>query len=228
MSKGNSALKDLPFFSGLGDRELSQIASIGIDKEYEKGDTIFCEAESLRGLFILKEGLVKIYKLSPEGKEQILHFVYPGETFAGAPIFLKKAHYPASAECEENSTVVMIPREDLFGLIKTNSAFALKVLESFSMYLNDLVSLVEDLSLRDVAKRLAKFLLELAQKGKATNEGLLIETNLTKTEIASRLGTVREVVSRTLSMFQAKGLIKLKGKTILIVDKSRLSKLVIQ
>lgn len=218
MPELSRSLKDLPFFAGLGDRELDEIASIGIDKKYEKGETIFCEAEPVRGLFILKEGLVKIYKLSPEGKEQILHFVYPGETFAGAPIFLKKAHYPASAECEEDSTVIMIPRENLFGLIKTNSAFALKILESFSMYLNDLVSLVEDLSLKDVAKRLAKFLLE-------TN---LIDTNLTKTEIASRLGTVREVISRTLSMFQSKGLIKLRGKTILITDKSRLSKLAIQ
>ena len=180
----------------------------------------------MEGFYILKAGLVKIYKLSPEGKEQILHLVNEGETFAGAPIFLKQPHYPAFAQTLEESKAILIPKQALFRLIETNPNIALKILESFSTYLNNLVELVESLSLKDVSRRLAAFLLDLAKKkGQSHPQGILIPLKLTKQEIASRLGTVREVVSRTLSQFQAKGLIKLSGKSIIILKEAKLRSL---
>lgn len=226
MSPVLHSLKSLPFFSGLEEKVLKKIMSIGRELNFEKGAIIFMENVPLEGLHILKKGLVKIYKLSKEGREQILHIVNEGETFAGAPIFLHQAKYPAFAQALEPSSIVLISRDLLFGLIRKNPDISLKVLESFSNYLNALVSLVDDLSLKDVSRRLARFLLDLAKtKGKPTRRGIVIDTKLTKQDIASQLGTVREVISRTLSRFQAKGLINLQGKFIIITNEAKLASL---
>lgn len=220
------SLKSLPFFSGLDERSLKKILSIGTELNFKRGETIFEENAQLAGLYILKKGRVKIYKLSPEGKEQTLHMVEEGETFAGAPIFLRQARYPAFAQAAEPSSVLLIPKCLLHALIKENPDVALKILESFSIYLDALVSLVDDLSLKDVSRRLAKFLLELAKdKGRPSDGSIEITAKLTKQDIASQLGTVREVISRTLSQFQAKRLIKVSGKSIIITNKAKLASL---
>jgi CRP/FNR family transcriptional regulator len=226
MEKLASSLRNLPFFSGLEDGDLRDVFSLGKEKTFSKGDIVFSEGDPAAAIYIVKEGRVKVYKLSPEGKEQILHFVGSGETFGGAPIFRSKGGYPAFAECMSDCRLIAIPRESLRKLISENPQIALKILESFSNYLNVLVSLVEDLSLRDVPRRLARFLLGLAiERGKPVSQGILIDTKLTKEEIASRLGTVREVVSRTLSQFQAKGLIKTDGKSIIILSREKLQQI---
>lgn len=205
---------------------IKRIMSLAARMDFKKGATIFMEGAPLKGLYILEKGLVKIYKLSSEGREQVLHIVREGETFAGAPIFLRKATCPAFAQAIESSTVILIPKDSLLGLIKKNPDIAIKILESFSGYLNDLVSLVDDLSLKDVSHRLARFLLELAKsKGVSAKKGVLIETGFTKQDIAAQVGTVREVISRTLSQFQAKGLIKVEGKAITILNRAGLESL---
>jgi CRP/FNR family transcriptional regulator len=174
----------------------------------------------------LQSGLVKIYKLSEDGKEQVLHMVREGETFAGAPIFLHQAKYPASAAAMKPSEVILIPKESLYKTIRENPNIALKILESFAGYLDKLVSLVDDLSLKAVSKRLAMFLFSLAKaKGRKTSDGIVIEKTPTKQDIAARLGTVREVVSRNLSYFQKEGLIKIDNKTIIILDEQGLKEI---
>jgi CRP/FNR family transcriptional regulator len=219
MNEKFDSLKSLPFFSGLSHDDLALILKTGTEINFNAQETIFLENTFLKGLYILEKGRVKIYKLSSDGKEQILHYVNDGETFAGAPIFLKEAKYPASAEAVIKSKLLLITKDSLLKLIKENSNFAMKILESFSNYLIKLVSLVDDLSLKDVSKRLAKYLVDLAD-----NNGVI--STPTKHNIASELGTVREVISRTLSQFQKNKLIQINGKKIIILNHQKLKELI--
>lgn len=219
-------LKTLPFFSGLNKAHLNKILSISREENFKKGHIIFAEGEPCKGMYIVLKGEVKIYKISPEGRELILRMVAEGEPFGGVPIFLENPKNPAFAECEKNTKVLLVPRHDLLGLISKNSEFALKVLSSFAAYLNSLVNLIEDLSLKDVHKRLAKYLLELAEKkGVETKRGTMVELGISKEKLSHRLGTVREVISRAFSQLQSKRIIRMEGKTVLILDREKLAKL---
>lgn len=219
-------LKFLPFFSGLDKRHLNKILSFCREKNFKKGQLIFAEGEPCEGLYVVLEGEVRIYKLSPEGRELILHVAREGEPFGGVPIFLDNPKNPAFAECKNDAKVLFIPRQSLTDLISKDSKFALKILSSFADYLNSLVALIEDLSLKDVNRRLAKHILELADKrGVRTDKGTSIELEISKEELSHRLGTVREVLSRAFSQLRAKRLIRVEGKTIFIVNKEKLSKI---
>ena len=211
------SLKALPFFSGLENKDLKAILYVGKELKIDKGEIVFSEGELCRGIYIVKKGELKLYKLSEEGKEYILHFVNDGEIFGGAPIFLEDGKYPAYAEAKKDSIVIFISKSGLLRILAENSNITFKVLHTFSKYLDLLVEKIGQLSLMDVSKRLAQFLLKLANENK-TN---IIELKLSQQDIASKLGTVREVISRALKQLQKKNLIKIQGKKISILFKEK-------
>lgn len=225
-SVSHESLKALPFFSGLDKKHINKILSICKEESFKKGNIIFAEGEPCKGMYVVLKGEIKIYKISPEGRELVLHMVAEGEPFGGVPIFLENPKNPAFAECEKNTKVLLIPRQSLLDLISKDSEFALKVLSSFAGYLNSLVNLIEDLSLKDVNKRLAKYILGLVKKKSIeTKKGIQVELEASKEKLSHRLGTVREVISRAFSQLQSKRIIRIEGKTVLILDREKLAKL---
>jgi CRP-like cAMP-binding protein len=210
------ALKVQPYFKALGDDEVTRLARTVIERQFEKDQVVFLEGEPCQGLFIIREGSVKIYKLSPEGREQILSYVKPGDSFNEVAVF-DGGPNPANVVAAEATALWIVPRAAIVELIQKNSQVALVVIQNLGARLRHLVGLVEDLSLRQVSARLAKLLLETATSG---------ERALTQQEMASRLGTVREMIGRSLRQLETRGLIKTERGRIVILDRDELEKLV--
>lgn len=215
-SAASRALKAQPYFKMLGGDELARLASTVSERKFEKDEVVFLEGEPCHGLYIVREGSVKIYKLSPEGREQILSYIKPGDSFNEVAVFDGGAN-PANTVAAETSTLWIVPRSAIVEVLQANPQVALAVIQNLGARLRHLVGLVEDLSLRQVSGRLAKLLLEMA----ATNEPAL-----TQQEMAARLGTVREIIGRSLRQLETRGLIKMERGKIVILDRGGLEKLV--
>ena len=220
-----SAIKNCPFFSTLSNEEIKQLKAIGREKRCAKGELIFIEGQKTRGFFLVISGRVKVYKLSPEGREQILKLTESRETFAEAAIFAGDV-YPASAQALEPSFLLFFPKDDFQRLLETHPRLSQGIIRDFARRLRHFASLVEELSLKDVASRLARFLLDAAEAGGLhSTAGVQIELKLSKRELASRLGTVPETLSRSLNRLSSAGAIKVKGREVTILDRGALEKI---
>jgi len=226
----SSILKKVNLFSDLSESELEKIYSHSAVKKIDKGEMIFFDTEPYTGFYIVIEGSVKIFKISGDGREHVINFIYPTNTFAEAPLFeqyekIKKEEftYPANSMALEDNTTLILIRSDIFyGIIETNKTICLKMLAGLSRKLRYLNSHIENIS-QGVPKRLSVFLLEeLKKSGK--NEKNLIELKFSKHDLASYLGTIDETLSRCLKKLQESKVISVKGKSIHILNKSALLK----
>lgn len=221
----NEILKKCPLFSGLGEREIAEVTAISTSKRYPKGALIFSEDEEAKGFFVVISGKVKVYKLSLEGKEQILHIVSPGETFAEAALFAGST-YPAFAESLAQTQVLYFSKQGFLNLIRENPQISLNIIASLSHWLRKFVSLVEELSLKDISTRLSKYLMDLSAKsGRSSERGIEFELDISKSQLASRLGTISETLSRALKKLRDRGIIKVEGKKITILQKEALEEI---
>jgi len=188
------------------------------DQAFGKGENIFAEGEEANGFYVVITGRVKIFKLSPDGKEQILHFFGPGEPFGEVPVFAGQ-HFPASAEAMEESRVFFFPRKSFVDLIKRNPSLALNMLAILSKRLRRFAALIDDLSLKEVPGRLAAYLLYLSDQDRGVE---VLELTVTKAQLASLLGTIPETLSRILGRLSTQGLIETDGRRIRIMDREAL------
>ena len=217
-----AALKKCPLFSGLEDREIAEVKAISTSRRYPRGTPIFSEDEEAKGFFVLISGRVKVYKLSPEGKEQILHIISPGETFAEAALFAGST-YPAFAESLGETRVLYFSKQGFLNLIRRNPQISLNMIASLSHWLRKFVSLVEELSLKDVSARLSKYLVDLSVKsGRSSDRGVEFELDISKSQLASQLGTISETLSRALRKLRDRKIIEVEGKKITILQKEAL------
>lgn len=212
-----TTLQVLPYFRSLDDEELTRLARALIERALDKDEVVFLEGEPCAGLYLVRDGNVKIYKLSPEGREQILSYVRPGGSFNEVAVFDGGAN-PANAVAVEPTQVWILPRQAIMDTIQAHPQVAVAVIRNLGMRLRHLVNLVEDLSLRQVSARLAKLLLETA-----TDEEPRL---LTQQEMASRLGTVREMIGRSLRQLEARELIRVERGKIIILDRAGLEKMI--
>ncbi len=127
-------LKNCLFFAGLSDDDLDTLIAIARIKEHPKGDLLFSEGEEAAGFYVVLDGKVKVYKLSPEGKERILHIIHPGGTFAEAAIF-GDGLYPAYAEPLQTSTLCFLPKEGFLGLLRDNGSISINMIAGLSKFL---------------------------------------------------------------------------------------------
>ncbi|MBW2090496.1 MAG: Crp/Fnr family transcriptional regulator [Deltaproteobacteria bacterium] len=216
-------LAGVPLFSGLTEAQYRDLAAIVVDRTFARGNSIFSEGDEGTGCYLVVKGRVKIYKLSPEGKEQILHLWGPGEPFGEAALFAGR-NFPAHADAYEESRVFFFPRKAFANLIKANPSLALNMLATLSMRLHRFASLIEDLSLKEVPGRLAAYLLELSR---TQDESDRVTLDLAKSQVANLLGTIPETMSRMLAMMVKQGLIKSDGPRIEILDREGLEALAV-
>ncbi len=218
-------LKRCPLFAGLDDREIAEVKAISVSKRYPQGALIISEDEEAKGFFVVISGRVKVYKLSLEGKEQILHIISPGETFAEAALFAGST-YPAFAESLVQTQVLYFSKEDFLNLIRKNPQISLNMIASLSHWLRKFVSLVEELSLKDVSARLSKYLIDLSsESGRSSERGIEFELDISKRQLASQLGTISETLSRALRKLRDREIIKVEGKKIIILQKQALEEI---
>ena len=208
----------VPLFEGLPPEQIEDLAMIVTDQTFGKGEAIFSEGEDADGFYVVITGRVKIFKLSPDGKEQILHFFGPGEPFGEVPVFTGQ-HFPASAEVMEESRVFFFPRKSFVDLIKRTPSLALNMLAILSKRLRRFAALIDDLSLKEVPGRLAAYLLYLSDQNRGAK---VLELAVTKAQLASLLGTIPETLSRILGKLSSQGLIESDGRRIRIMDREAL------
>ena len=205
-------LKSLPYFGGLDAATLDRIARETQELSFDRGQVVFLESDPCRGLYVVKEGLVRVFKTSPEGREQVMSIARPGQTFNLVPVF-DGGPNPATATALEKTEALLIPKETFQSLTR-DCPPAQAIIKMLAGHLRRVTTMVEDLSFRTVVSRLAKLLLELAsgQGGAAAGQ------QLTQEEMAARVGSVRDVVGRGLRQLEKAGAIRMARNRLLIVD----------
>jgi len=211
----------IPLFEGLPVRQLRELAGIARVRVYKKGEPVFFESEEGVGFFVVLTGRVKVFKTSPEGKEQILHLFETGECFGEVAVFTGQG-YPANAQSESRSSLIYFPRAEFVELIKKEPSLALNMLAVLSTRLRRFAGLIEGLSLKEVPGRLAAYLLYLSEKDKDSRD---LKLDMTKGQLASLLGTIPETLSRILNKMNRLDLIKSDGSNITILDRTALEEL---
>ena len=209
-------LRSLPYFRPLDEDTLASIAVLAVRRVYQPDEVIFLEGEPCAGLFVVHNGHVKIYKASPEGREQILTIIGPRDSFNDVAVF-DGGPNPASAQAMDAAQVCVIERPTLVSLFDRYPKLAQAVVAVLAARCRMLVGMVEDLSLRSVTGRLAKLLLDQAAQGQDA-------VPLTRQQMAARLGTIREMVSRALRELEDEGLVRREGRQIVITDGAALER----
>lgn len=216
--KIGQTLAKVPIFSGLTEAELGFVAQRTVPRHYSAGEMVFGEGEACSGLYVVESGHVRIFKSAPSGREQVLSIDGPASSIAEIPVF-DGGNYPASGAAVDDVTLLFVSKQDFQALCRAHPQVPLKVLRTVGARLRRLVGIVEELSFTTVRRRLATYLLRLAQKsGKRTDEGVEVTLPITNQDLAAHIGTVRELVSRNLSRLQAEGMLKIDGRNILIYN----------
>ncbi len=210
-------LRKSPLFANLPPDDLRRLSDIAVRERHAKKKAVFREGERVKGFYVVSDGRVKIFKLSEDGKEQVLHIVGPGQSFAEAAVF-EGGTYPAHSEVLEDSEMVFLPKKEFVELLERNPRIALRMMASLSRWLKRMTDLVESLSLRDVESRLVRYLSEeAANRGIAPRDGMVLDLKIGKNVLASHLGTVPETFSRTLRKLQEEKKISVEGRKIRIL-----------
>lgn len=218
-------LRSFPLFSELTIEQLRKVTAFSSVKKIQKNDFLFHEGDFYTGFFILLKGSVKVYKITSDGKESVVHIVKPLSAFADIPLF-EGSNYPANAQSLEESLAIFISKEGFLKLIRENPEISLKMLAGFAKRLKSLVSQLEDISSKEVLNRLAKYLMkEIKTAGNEKLPEPFVKLTIPKSTIASFLGTITETLSRSFKKLQDEGIIRVNGKKIFVNDIKRLKDL---
>jgi CRP-like cAMP-binding protein len=201
----------IPLFAGLTGPELESVGARAVERRFAPEDSLFWEGDRAEGLFLLVEGAVKIFKTSASGREMMLDLVTAPSSIAELPLF-DGGPYPASVRAVKPATTLFINKSDFHQACRQNPDLPLKILAVVGRRLRTLVTVVESITFGSVTNRLAKLLLDIAEEQNSPRIAL------THQELASRLGTVREVISRNLARFRVQGFVKIEGREITVVD----------
>jgi len=221
MKKILDVISAIPLFNGLPADQLEAIKQIAIEKQLRKGEMIVSEGDDGRGFFVIAEGRIKVFKVSAEGKEQILHIFGPGQPFGEVPVFAGQ-RFPANAQAIDNAKVLFLPRAAIVDLITANPSLALNMLAEMSRKLRLFAIQIENLSLKEMPARLASYLIHLADE---QDQEEVVTLKISKGQLASILGTIPETLSRIFAKLSGNNLIRVDGKNITLLDRSGLEDL---
>jgi CRP/FNR family transcriptional regulator len=221
MEKIMDILARTPLFGGLPEDQLQAVCAMAVTRRFAKGEIVFTEGQAGSGFYVVMNGRVKIFKVSAEGKEQILHIFGPGEPFGEVPVFSGKP-FPASAEAIEKSRLLFFPKQAFVDLISAMPSLTLNMLAVLSMRLRQFTVQIENLSLKEVPGRLASYLIYLAVEQSAAD---VVTLTISKGQLASLLGTIPETLSRMMTKMAGMGLVHVEGRTIRLLNRDALEDL---
>ncbi len=221
MDKISDILSVIQLFNGLSRGQLAEIGSIAAEKNFSRGEVIFTEGDDGTGFYVVVEGSVKVYKLSPDGKEKILHIFSKGQPFGEVPVFAGK-QFPVNAEAITDARTLFFPRAAFLELIGKNPILALQMLADLSNKLRQFAGQIENLSLKETPARLATYLLLLAREQGREDE---VTLRISKGHLASLLGTIPETLSRVFAKLSGQDLIVVNGRRIRLRDPEGLREL---
>jgi CRP/FNR family transcriptional regulator, dissimilatory nitrate respiration regulator len=221
MDKILSIISTMPLFNGLPEDQVVAIKKIAVEKKINKGEIIFSEGDEGKGFFVIAEGRVKVFKVSAEGKEQILHIFGAGQPFGEVPVFAGQK-FPANAQAIDKTRVLFFPRTSIVSLIAANPSLALNMLAAMSEKLRQFALQIENLSLKEMPARLASYLILLADE---QNKDDVVTLKISKGQLASILGTIPETLSRAFAKLSGQNLINVDGKRITLLDRRGLEDL---
>jgi len=224
------ALRRVTLFAGLSDDALARVARVAFRRACAPGETVIFEGDLCQAAYFIAEGQVRVYRLSPGGREQVLARLGPGQAFNTVPPFQPQGINHATVQALTAATLYVVTCGDFCRLVEECGELALAIVQDFADRLDHLANLVEDLSLRTVRGRLARFLLEHASTARLSAstglseaaDAVQVARNWTQDEIAANLGTVRDMVGRTLRAFADAGLVRIERQRIVLLDRDGL------
>lgn len=211
-------LRQVSFCRDLPETTLHALSTIAIPQHYPAGAVLYLEDDPATAMYVVVQGRVKIARVSVRGREQVLHVITPGQHFNTVPVF-DNGPCPASAEALTKVDLFALPSQAMRHVVEAHPQLALALLHEVTSHLRHMVNLVDTLALHPVQERLAHLLLSQAEAS-ARGEDL---PPLTQAEMAARLGTVREMVGRTLKTFEILGLVRIERGTIIVLDREGLA-----
>ncbi len=209
-------LKSVPCFGGLSPEVLKQLLTSTREQSFVKEETILLEGESCPGMFVVKSGSVKLYRISRGGDEQIMRIAYPGGCFECAPL-LDRGPNPVSAQALEASSMIFIPIANFESMISSYPEIALQLMPVLAMRIRDLLNTVEDFSFRKVSSRLAKLLLQMGERRNGSS-AVSTARPLTQHHLACVIGCSRQVLNSSLQELVRDGVIKIEKRRIIVLE----------
>ena len=214
-------LKKVFLFDDFSDDQLELLSSFTALKKLGRNDLLFSEGEKAAAFFYVLEGKLKVFKISPDGQEHTFAIQNAGDLVAEAAIFDKET-YPAYCQALSNSILMRIPKHDFIDLVMRHPEVGLKMMNAYAKRLRQFVVMVEELSLRDIKARLARYIVENMQN---VDGKKICKINITKKELANVLGTIPESLSRTIRYFKKENIITEEKRLIEVIDLKKLKSL---
>lgn len=211
------ALRKTRLFGNAPDKALQSLAQCAMEHRLQSGEILFLGGDPARGLYVAVSGALRAFRESEEGREQTIHVERAGATFAEVPVF-DDGPYPSTVIAEEDSLVLFVKKEDVRRFLLENPEAALSALSLMASRLRKVTQLLEQLSLQDVAQRLAVMLMEEASARGKFQDGVSFSLPDSHQRIAARLGSVREVITRILHRFINEHLIEVRGHRVVVLN----------
>ena len=218
-----NTLRHCEFFKGLPVADIEQISAFTVTKSLAKGEYLFHEGSKAEGFYIVQSGAVNVHRVGAGGKEQVLHVFRSRESFAEATLATDMA-YPAEARATEPTVVVLVPKAEFIGLLRGRPELALRMLGAMSLHLHQLVTLVDDLTLKDMETRLANWLLQRCPRP-ISDAPAVVLLDQTKRVLAGEMGATSETLSRALAKLREQGLLEVDGNVLTVTKPRELEKL---
>lgn len=217
MEQKVEALRRTPLFAQISENKLELLAARAVVRRLQRGEVLFTRGGIARGIYVVVSGMLRAFRESEGGREQTIHVERAGAVLGDVPVF-DDGPYPSTVMAEENATVLLLEKEYVRKFLLENADVAFAALTVMAARLRKVTALVEELSLRDVAQRLAKMLLDEAAKSGAVEDGVSFSLATPHQRIAAQLGSVREVITRHLGRLVEEQLIEVRGHRIAIVN----------
>ncbi|MBA4181397.1 MAG: hypothetical protein C0506_12470 [Anaerolinea sp.] len=218
-------IRAIPHLKGIAPEEVDRLLRRIEVRSYATRELIIGEGEPCRGFFVLRKGRARIFRSGADGREQILRLLGPGDTFGEVPVF-DGGPNPANVEAMDPCEALFISTPVFLEVIGRNPGVALAMLHHFARRLRSFTELVEQISLQTVQNRIARYLYFAArEEGMVTKEGVIVPRSITQQDLAALVGSVREVVSRTLKVMEDDGLVEVRRKEFLVPDLDALRRL---
>lgn len=221
-SRIKQAMYTSPLFSGLGESDIDKLTSAASIRVYGKREALFMEGDPVESFYLVVSGQIKVYKLSADGKEHVLHLALPNQTFAEGAIF-GFAGYPASAEAVESSEVIVIPKETFISLLDDDPKLCQRMLKEIAIWLRRMTDIIFSLAFKDVETRLVGYVVsQCHNEYQDVQNGMRFNLGIEKALLASYLGTIPETFSRALRKLQNNKLLSVDGPIVTILDAEKL------